>query len=279
LSSIIANHGWRAAFWFSAFVGFAAAAVWWLVARDRPEEHPAVTLEELSFIQRGLVPRGDGEVAGGVAKRGAANEKILWRAMFERRDLAALMISYFSFGYIAWVFFSWFFLYMSQARGFDLKSSARYTMLPFLCMTVFCLAGGVLSDFLVRRKGLRVGRCYLACAALLLTAVFLVVGSQVHSPRLAAFVLAGGAGTLYLSQSSFWSASADIAGQSSGVFSSLVNMGGQLGGALTASLTPWIAEHFGWTTSFGTAAGVAVLGAVCWLAVRPERVLQDSRVA
>jgi ACS family glucarate transporter-like MFS transporter len=279
LSSIIANHGWRAAFWFSAMVGFAAAAVWWLVARDRPEEHPSVTPEELSFIQRGLAPRGDGEVAGGVTERGAANEKILWRAIFARRDLAALMISYFSFGYIAWVFFSWFFLYMSEARGFDLKSSARYTMLPFLCMTVFCLAGGVLSDFLVRRNGLRAGRCYLASSALLLTAVFLVVGSQVHSPRLAAFVLAGGAGTLYLSQSSFWSASADIAGQSSGVFSSLVNMGGQLGGALTASLTPWIAEHFGWTSSFGTAAGVAVLGAACWLAVRPERVLHDARVA
>jgi ACS family glucarate transporter-like MFS transporter len=276
LSSIIANHGWRAAFWFSALVGFAAAAVWWLVARDRPEEHPAVTPEELSFIQRGLRRRGDGEVA---ANEVAANGKIQWRAIFARRDLAALMISYFSFGYIAWVYFSWFFLYMAQVRGFDLKSSARYTMLPFLCMTVFCLAGGILSDFLVRRSGLRVGRCYLASAALVLTAAFLVVGSQAHSPRLAAFVLAGGAGTLYLSQSSFWSASADIAGQSSGVFSSLVNMGGQLGGALTASLTPWIAEHFGWTTSFGTAAGVAVLGAACWLAVRPERVLQDVRVA
>jgi ACS family glucarate transporter-like MFS transporter len=274
LSSIIANHGWRAAFWFSAFVGFAAAAVWWLLARDRPQEHPAVTPEELSLIQRGLAPCGVGEVA-----RGAVNEKIQWRAMFARKDLAALMISYFSFGYIAWVFFSWFYLYMAQARGFDLKSSARYTMLPFLSMTVFCLAGGVLSDFLVRRNGLRVGRCYLASVALVLTAVFLVLGSQVHNPRLAAFILAGGAGALYLSQSSFWSASADIAGQSSGVFSSLVNMGGQLGGALTASLTPWIAEHFGWTTSFGTAAGLALLGAVCWLAVRPERVLQDSYTA
>jgi ACS family glucarate transporter-like MFS transporter len=274
LTSIIVNHGWRAAFWFSAFVGFVAAAVWWLLARDRPQEHPAVTPEELSLIQRELAPRGDGEVSGG-----GADGKILWRAMFARKDLAALMISYFSFGYIAWVFFSWFFLYMAQARGFDLKSSARYTMLPFLCMTVFCLVGGVLSDFLVRRNGLRVGRCYLASMALVLTAVFLVLGSQVHSPRLASFILAGGAGTLYLSQSSFWSASADIAGQSSGVFSSLVNMGGQLGGALTASLTPWIAEHFGWTTSFGTAAGLALLGAVCWLAVHPERVLQDRHMA
>ena len=62
------------------------------------------------------------------------------------------------------------------------------------------------------------------------------------------------------------------------MFSSLVNMGGQVGGALTASLTPWIATHFGWTTSFGVAAGLAVLGAICWLAVHPERPLLEGFV-
>jgi len=269
LSSIIASHGWRAAFWFSAVVGCAAAVVWWFLARDTPQQHPAVSQQELGLIRKGMPQPDPAEIPT------TANvKKIAWREIFARKDLAALVISYFSFGYIAWVFFSWFFLYMAQVRGFDLKSSARYTMLPFLCMTVFCLAGGFLSDLLVRTQDLRVGRCYLASLALFLTAGFLVCGSQVQSPRLAAFILAGGAGALYLSQSSFWSASADIAGENSSVFSSLINTGGQLGGALTASLTPWIAKHFGWTSSFGTAAALAVLGAVCWLAVHPERPLK-----
>lgn len=183
------------------------------------------------------------------------------------------MAGYFSFGYIAWIFFSWFFLYMAQVRGFDLKSSALFTMLPFLSMTVCCLVGGVLSDRLTRTFGLRVGRCGLAAVALVITAVFLVMGSQVHSPQLAGVILAGGAGALYLSQSSFWSVSVDIAGRSSGVFSSMVNMGGQIGGAITASLTPWIAQRFGWTTSFALAAAFAVIGALCWLTVHPERPL------
>jgi ACS family glucarate transporter-like MFS transporter len=268
LSSIIANHGWRAAFWFSAICGWVAAVAWWLLARDTPEQHPAVSRQELDVIEEGTPHRESGEHSL-IAK----TRKIDWRAMFTRKDLGALVASYFVFGYIAWVFFSWFFLYMAQVRGFDLKSSARYTMLPFLCMTVFCLIGGVLSDYLVRTRGLRVGRCYLASAAMFLAAGFLVVGSQVQSPRLAAVVLAGGAGALYLSQSSFWSVSADIAGDDSAVFSSLINTGGQLGGALTASLTPWIAKQFGWTSSFGTAAALAVIGALCWLTVRPEQPL------
>ncbi|HEU4636496.1 MAG TPA: MFS transporter, partial [Edaphobacter sp.] len=153
------------------------------------------------------------------------------------------------------------------------KSSARYAMLPFLSMTIFCLLGGMLSDRLTGKYGLRVGRCGLAAVALVLTAVFLVLGSQVHSPQLAGFILAGGAGALYLSQSSFWSVSVDIAGKSSGVFSSMVNTGGQIGGAVTASLTPWVAQRYGWTTSFAIASVLAIIGAICWMTVHPERPL------
>src|SRR5277367_1372710 len=137
----------------------------------------------------------------------------------------------------------------------------------------FLSCGGVLNDRLTRNYGLRTGRCALASAALFLTAGFLVLGSQVHSPSLAGLILAGGAGTLYLSQSAFFSVSVDIAGRSSGVFSSIVNMGGQIGGAVTASLTPWIAHRFGWTSSFGTAAVLAVVGGLCWMVVHPERPL------
>jgi ACS family glucarate transporter-like MFS transporter len=275
LTWLIANHGWRAAFWFSAVIGVAAGTAWWYFAADTPEEHPDVSAEELATIRSGLSMSP--AAAGNPAAEGRKTETtaISWKAIFRRRDLGALMAGYFAFGYIAWIFFSWFFLYMAQVRGFDLQSSARYSMLPFLSMTVCCLIGGVISDRLSKRYGLRVGRSGLAAVALLLTAIFLVLGSQVHSPQLAGVILAGGAGALYLSQSSFWSVSVDIAGQSSGVFSSMVNMGGQIGGAVTASLTPWIAQRFGWTTSFGISAVLAVLGALCWMTVHPERPLDS----
>ncbi len=270
LTWIIVENGWRAAFWFSAMIGVFAGAVWWVFARDTPEEHSGVSRSELTEIHSGLsLPS--------TARRGKTvdgENRISWRAIFGRRDLAALMAGYFSFGYIAWVFFSWFFLYMAQVRGFDLKSSARYAMLPFLCMTLCSLFGGWLSDRLTAKYSLRLGRCYLASISLVFTAVFLVLGSQVHSPQFAGIILAGGAGALYISQSTFWSVSVDIAGASSGVFSSLVNMGGQIGGAMTASLTPWIAQRFGWTTSFAVAAGFALMGAACWLIVHPERSLE-----
>ena len=267
LAWFILHHGWRSAFWFSAIVGVVAGAVWWWFARDTPEEDPKVSPAELKLIREGIAETraSDGD--------GSAPVVISWSAILRRRDLLALIVSYFGFGYTAWIFFSWFFLYMAQVRGFNLKTSAMFSMLPFLSMTVGCLGGGVLSDRLTRIYGLRVGRCGLAAVAYLFTAVFLVLGSRVQSPQLAGVILAGGAGALYVSQSSFWSVSADIAGRSSGVFSSMVNMGAQIGGAVTASLTPWVAQRFGWTTSFAIAAALAVLGAGLWMTVHPERPL------
>ena len=266
LAWFILHHGWRSAFWFSAVIGVLAGGVWWWFARDTPEEDAAVSPAELKIIREGIaddaaVTPEDGPVI------------ISWAAMLRRRDLLALVVSYFGFGYTAWIFFSWFFLYMAEVRGFNLKASALFSMLPFLSMTVGCLGGGALSDRLTRVYGLRVGRCGLAAVAFLFTAVFLVLGSRVQSPQLAGVILAGGAGALYVSQSSFWSVSADIAGRSSGVFSSMVNMGAQVGGAVTASLTPWVAARFGWTTSFAIAAALAVVGAALWMTVHPERPL------
>ncbi|HXP07985.1 MAG TPA: MFS transporter [Acidobacteriaceae bacterium] len=265
LAWFILHYGWRSAFWFSAVIGVLAGGVWWWLARDTPEEDPTVSQAELQIIRQGIVEATATKASGPTA--------IAWRAILTRRDLPALCIAYFGYGYTAWIFFSWFFLYMAQVRGFNLKSSALISMLPFLSMTIGCLGGGALSDRLTRSYGLRVGRCGLASVAYFFTAVFLLLGSRVQSPHLAGVILAGGAGALYVSQSSFWSVSADIAGLSSGVFSSMVNMAGQVGGAVTASLTPWVAQRFGWTTSFAIAATLAAIGGVLWMTVHPERPL------
>jgi ACS family glucarate transporter-like MFS transporter len=158
----------------------------------------------------------------------------------------------------------------------NLKASAAFSMLPFIAMTIGCLGGGVVSDWIAARFGLRIGRCLLPALSLAVTAVLLVLGSRAHSPAAAGIILASGAGILYAAQSGFWAVSADIAGESVGVVSGLMNMGGQAGGACTAALTPLIAAHFGWNMSFVLAAAIAVLGSLEWIAVNPTRI--DTKI-
>jgi ACS family glucarate transporter-like MFS transporter len=257
---IMVNWGWRWSFWFSAVAGLITAAVWFAVARDAPEEHPWATLGEKKWIESGLdVPN--------------KNIPMPWAKALGSREVLALAASYFTFGYSAYIFFTWFFLYLVNVRGLNLKSSAYYSMLPFLAMTAGSLIGGVINDAATKHFGQRIGRGAIAATGMVLSAIFIALGSHAQNVRVASLVLAGGAGALYLSQSSFFSATADIGGVFAGSISGMMNTGNQIGGAITASLTPLIAERYGWNASFGVAAALCVLGALAWLLVDPERKL------
>jgi ACS family glucarate transporter-like MFS transporter len=271
VTAITLHYGWRASFWFSAVVGILVGAVWYLAARDSPEEHPLVRPEELALIVRG---RGDDQIKArdktAIANSQSDDRHVPWTRIFSSGTILALTASYFTFGYVAWIFFSWFYIYLAQVRGLNLKTSAIYSMFPFIAMTLGSLVGGVASDWLASHYSARVGRCFLPAFALAFTSALLVVGSHAHDAQTAAIILACGAGALYLSQSCYWSVSADISGEYSGVVSGAMNMGCQIGGAVTASLTPVIASRFGWNASFLTATLLALLGAFAWLVVDPS---------
>jgi len=259
------HYGWRSSFWVCAIIGLLAGAVWFLAARDNPSEHPRVSDQELETIQSGLMVPD--------TSHALQRELIPWKRIVRSREVWATTVSYFCYGYVAWIFFSWFYRYLAKVRGLNLKASAFYSMLPFLAMLVCCLIGGIANDRLTKWRGPRIGRCGVAVFGMGVAGIFIAFGSQVQSVRLASLVLAGGAGALYLAQSSFWSVTADIAGASAGSVSGFMNMGGQIGGALTGYLTAWIGARYGWTASFLVAAGLCVVGALCWLVVDPVKTL------
>jgi ACS family glucarate transporter-like MFS transporter len=267
ITSIMLQHDWRWAFWASACVGIGALALWMLLARETPARHFLVRSAELEYI-----------AAGAPTTSGTALEPVApWRTILLDRQVILLTLSYFCFGYVAYIFFTWFFSYMSAVRGLDLKSSGLYGMLPFLAMAIASPLGGWISDRMSKRLGRRMGRCSVAAVGMAAAAVFVGAATQVEDVRLAIVVLAAGSGALYLAQSAFWTLSADIGRASAGALSGIMNMGGQLGGAVVAALTPVLAAHLGWSGSFLFAAGMALLGAVAWLFIDPNAVLGSAR--
>jgi ACS family glucarate transporter-like MFS transporter len=262
ITFIMLRHNWRWAFWLCALIGFATCAVWIALVRNSPAEQKRVSAAELAYIDAGLpVAKASGGRTAG------------WLDVLSSRNIGVLTLSYFCFGYVAYIFFTWFFKYLSDVRGLNLKSSALYTALPFIAMATGSSLGGLLSDKILHVAGKRAARCGVAGLALLAASIFVWVATQVADARLAALVLTGGAGALYLSQSAYWAISADIGGPSAGLVSGFMNMGGQLGGACTAALTPIIANAFGWTASFVATAVVCLIGATLWIFVDPFHVL------
>jgi ACS family glucarate transporter-like MFS transporter len=266
ITAIILSRGWRLSFWLSALIGLVAGAVWVAIARDRPEQHPWVGTAETSHIRDGLPDR-------------TTSARLSWQTILRSKEVLAVTLSYSCYGYVAYIFFTWFFIYLSKVRGLDLKSSSYYSMLPFIGMATCSPLGGWISDRLTRSHGKRIGRCGVAMFGIALSGIFIALGTQVHDARLASVVLAGGAGALYLSQSVFWSTTADLGGSSAGSVSGIMNMGNQLAGTITASLTPYLASHFGWTASFLTAAALSGVGCLAWLLVDPNHALVGATEA
>ena len=263
ITYLLLHGGWRWSFWVCAAIGLVAGLVWYLVARDRPEQHAWMTPPEAEHIRTGLPQQ----------PAGASTKALPWGTILGSKEVMLVSLSYFSFCYAANIFFTWFFIYLSTVRHLDLKSSAFFGMLPFLALAICSPVGGWISDLLTKHYGRRTGRCGIAVACIGLSALFIALGTLVADARLASIVLAAGAGALYLSQSSFWSVTADIAGPSAGTVYGVMNMIGQFGGVVAPSLTPFLAAEFGWSTAFLVAAGLGVVGSLAWLLVNPERTL------
>lgn len=261
---IMVTLGWRAAFYLAGGVGILLALLWSWLATDRPADHSWVNAAELQHITQASVP---------TPEQNQTPEAVPWRTILGCSDLWFLTTAYFALGYILYIYFSWFYLYLVNVRGFSILSGGVYSTAPFLASSVAAPIGGWLSDYLSRRCGKRVGRCGVGLGGLLLTAGLICAGAAATDPYLAILFLSLGAGALFLSAAAYWATTIDLASAYAGTVGGFMNMGGNLGGALSPTLTPLLAQRFGWEGALYVAAALALLGAFFWLGVHPERAI------
>ena len=102
----------------------------------------------------------------------------------------ALCLGYFSNSYGSYFVMTWLPTYLAERRGFTAGSLALYSGLPMLLSVVSGLLGGIATDLLARRHGLRVGRVAVGLASYVVAAAMMVLSVGTDSPRIAAILLA-----------------------------------------------------------------------------------------
>lgn len=262
---IMVNYGWQTAFYVAGGLGILIAGLWYGFATDRPEEHPRVNAQEAALI-RGNAPSPPVD----------ASTPVPWKAFVRTPSVWWLVVSYTCLGYVAYVYMSWFYLYLVEERGFSVLRGALFAASPFLAMTVFCPLGGWITDRLSQRVGVNKGRPWVGGAGMMLAALSIIIGAVVNEPFTAIALLSLGAGWLYFTVGAFWSSTVDLSKAHAGTLSGVMNTGANLGGTLSPTLTPWLANHFGWSVSLGVAAAMAFIGALAWMRIRPGDGLKHS---
>ena len=66
----------------------------------------------------------------------------------------------------------------------------------------------------------------------------------------------------------FWATMTQLSGGQSGLAGGAMNFGGNLGGLISPTLTPWLADRIGWESTLTLTAGLAIIAGALWLGVR-----------
>jgi ACS family glucarate transporter-like MFS transporter len=241
--------GWRPALIASAVPALIIALIWLKIKEPPHINYSASEKEE---------PKSP-ETSGG-------------RGRVKSGSFYLLTLSYTLQGYVGYIFVSWFYLYLVQERHFGLLSGAWMSSLPWILSIVSIPLGGMISDRLVAgRSGPVWGRRIVPLTGMALSGILISIGAHTESAIMAAISLAFATALILCVEGPFWAMMMRIAGNKSGTAGGIMNMGSNIGGLISPAFTPVIASWIGWENALHVAAGLAVIGALLWLGIKPGK--------
>jgi ACS family glucarate transporter-like MFS transporter len=258
VTALLVYFDWRTLFAVFGSLGFVWALAWFRWFRDSPSEHAEVTAAERELIESGYA-----------ADAGHALQGTQWKSLLANRTVVCLCLMYFtqSFGGVFYV--TWLPTYLAS-RGLSGMTAGILAGLPLTLSAVADLAGGVTTDRMAQRLGLRLGRVIVGGGALAAAGLFTIAGTFAASPVTAAVLIAlGGASSNFLLGAA-WGTCLDIGGRRSGSVSAAMNTSGQIGSILSPILVASVVQRFSnWSAPLYLTGVLFLLGAVCWLWVDP----------
>ncbi|MFL9913332.1 MFS transporter [Paraburkholderia sp. RL17-337-BIB-A] len=262
---LVAKFGWPAPFFALGLIGIASAGLWAVVMHE-PRKHPRASQAELDHIVAGGA-MVDIDSSQERLSRPVVSWKVL-RVLLSNRMLWCSYIGQYCAIALSYFFITWFPIYLVQARGMNIMQAGLATMLPAISGFLGGIAGGVISDLLIRRGwsvswarktpyivGMAVGCCLVFSAftesntviVLLMTIAFFGKGT------------AAGAGT--------WAIVSDTAPREAvGLAGAIFNCVGNIGGIVTPIVFGYIVEATGdYTAGLYFVAAHCLVAAVVYL--------------
>jgi MFS family permease len=250
--------GWRWTFALFGVIGIVWAICWRTWYHDVPATQPGITPNELDELR----------LCGVVTKPHAAP----WRALLSRPQLWLIFIMYWCYAFGSWFYFGWFPVYLVKGAGFTEAQMGIFTALPFLLGTAGNLAGGLLSDRLSARFGLKIGRRLVGCASLAVSALLLVTMTLTANHAAIVVLSSFGFGVADLMLPVAWAICLDIGGDHAGVVTGVMNTAGQFGGFVCSVLFGYIvAETASYQIPVWGVAVMVMIAALLFSRIDPTR--------
>jgi sugar phosphate permease len=256
---IMTTLGWRSVFYICGAVGIIWSVIWYFAYRNLPEQHGLVNEAELAHI-RGTDATGNVNRPN-IAKR----PSVPWGTLLRSPNMWAIMCAYFTYVYCLWIFLSWLPSYLVEFRHFTLLKVGFLASLPLWAGVVGDTVGGLATDWLLAKTGnIKFARRAVAITGMLGCAVFIVPAALATEAYTAVYCLTASMFFLECTIGPSWAVPMDMGGEVSGTVSGMMNMAGNIGGALSPIVFGVLVQFGSWQAPFIVAASLLVIGAAIW---------------
>lgn len=251
--------GWRWAFAALGLLGVLWAIGWYSWFRDEPAQLAGIRETEIEEIESGR-------------RINQNDHRIPWTTIIRNPDLWALMLMCHLFFYGSYFFTNWSSVYFQEGRGLSEDQTKNFISLSYFLGAVGCVVGGVLSDVLTKRYGLKIGRRAVGVGGLGLSSLFFLLAGLTTNSQTAGYLLAVCVLSKDLALPVAFAVCVDIGQRNAGTVTGAMNFAGQLGGFFITILFGIIVEH---THNFNyplfMIAGCLLVSALLWLRIDPTR--------
>lgn len=257
---LIESWGWRGVFYFFGAIGIVFASVYFWLFRNKPEDHPGISVEEKQFI---IDTR---------QKEQPTPENLPIGRILRSPNVLLAMGQYIGSNFIFFFTLTWLFPYIKDQYQLDSVTTGFYSMLPLLAGAVGNWTSGFLVDHIYKRGKWKQSRQFPAIIGFILVVIGILTSLHMETPLGAVLCLSVAIFGADMTLSPSWSFCMDIGKENSGKISGSMNMAGNLGSFATALAFPYMQA---WTGSndpfFYLAAFLGFISIIFWLYMNPTK--------
>ena len=266
---MIAEIGWRHTFLVFGGFGILYGVLWFLIFREKPEQGRFIGSEEVEYITRNRQQSEPG-----------VKKALPFNTILKSATMWKTMVQYICSNFTFYFSLTWMYPYIQERFQLGLVEAGFYTSIPLVAGAVGNWLAGILVDAIYRRGNWRLSRSLPAIVGFALSAVGMIMVTQVSSPVVSVAFMALAVFGADMTLSPSWAFCIDIGKENAGAVSGTMNMAGNLGAFVTIIAFPYL---FQWTNQyepfFIICAGLSLVAIVMWSTMNPERpILNESKI-
>ena len=264
---IAAAYGWRTTFFINGMIGLAWVLVCYSWFRNNPSEKKGVSEEEKKYIEQNRRFQTRHDVSS-------------WRSALKNRNLLILAMAFLCSQWGNYFFLAWMPVYLQEGKHFSEHEMKMTSFYVFITGVVVVLSVGIISDWLVKKRGLVFGRRVFGVLAQGGSCICLLLACLVSNNTMVAIMLI--AGHLFFAANGIvsFATCVDIGGSNAGTVAGVMNFFGQMGGFLLSISFGKIADLANnFTIPMLVLVAVLLTGSLLWFFVDPRKqvILEDTK--